>query len=184
MFAHTSRWERSLFSIAISRKPSSNFRRSWNSSPSESKTMAPWVPPIVPQASFPKPRTPTEWQFKAIRNRLPAHEALSQFLFSVGKLAEAEDEMRVACDLGPHAVSPRIFLARIYLAMGRTADAETTYSALKTVAPDNPEAYQALGAFYVSTGQREKAVAEFQALRKAHPQDASSRTRWPKRCSI
>jgi tetratricopeptide (TPR) repeat protein len=105
----------------------------------------------------------------------PAHVALSQFLFSMGKLAEAEVEMRAACDLDAHAIPARIFLARIYLAMGRTTEAENLYAALKTAAPAEPQAYQALGIFYTSTGQREKAAAEFQALLKAHPKDTSTK---------
>ncbi|MBZ5625336.1 MAG: tetratricopeptide repeat protein [Acidobacteriia bacterium] len=103
----------------------------------------------------------------------PAHIALSQFFFSMGKMAEAEIEMRAACDLDSHAIPPRIFLARIYLAMGRTTEVENLYAALKTIAPGDPQAYQALGTFYTSTGQKEKAAAEFRMLLKAHPKDNS-----------
>ena len=46
---------------------------------------------------------------------------------------------------------------------------------MKTVAPADPQAYQALGIFYSSTGQKEKAAAEFQALLKAHPKDTSTK---------
>ena len=101
--------------------------------------------------------------------------ALSQFYFSTGKLAEAEAEMRAACDLDSHAVTPRIFLARIYSAMGRPGDAENVYTTLKSVAPDDPVAYQSLGVFYLTTGQKEKAAAEFQAVLKSHPKDNSTK---------
>jgi tetratricopeptide (TPR) repeat protein len=104
-----------------------------------------------------------------------AHMALSQFYFSVSKLTEAETEMRAACGLDSHAVAPRILLARIYLAMGRSADAENLYATLKTIAPTDPQAYQALGVFYMFTGHREKAIAEFQELLKTHPKDNSTR---------
>ena len=132
------------------------------------------APHIVPEASPPKPRMLTGRQFRSIRIGARSR-SFEPVPLSAGKLAQAEDEMRLACGLDSRAISPRIFLARIYLAMGRTADAEATYSALKAVAPDNPDAYQALGAFYMSTGQKEKAVAEFQALSKAHPHDTSAR---------
>ena len=87
--------------------------------------------------------------------------------------AEAETEMRAACDLDPRALPPRFFLARIYLAMGKSADAEKLYADLKTIAPKDPQAYRALGSFYVSSGQREKALAEFRSLLTAHPKDNS-----------
>jgi tetratricopeptide (TPR) repeat protein len=105
----------------------------------------------------------------------PAHIALSQFLFSLGKLPGAEVEMRVACDLDSHAIPPRILLARVLLAMGRTPEAEALYTVLKTIAPNDPQAYQALGVFYSSTGQIEKAAVEFQTLLKTYPKDNSTK---------
>jgi tetratricopeptide (TPR) repeat protein len=104
-----------------------------------------------------------------------AQVALSQFYFSTGKLAEAETAMRAACDLDSRSVQTRIILGRIYLAMGRTADAENIYAKLKTIAPDDPAAYQSLGLFYSSTNQKDKAAAEFLALLKRYPKDNSIR---------
>jgi len=43
---------------------------------------------------------------------------------------------------------------------------------LKTIAPDDPEAYRALGSFYASSDQREKAIAEFRSVLTAHPKDS------------
>jgi tetratricopeptide (TPR) repeat protein len=56
---------------------------------------------------------------------------------------------------------------------GKLPDAEKLGAELKTIAPDNPEAYQALGLFYISTGQKEKASVEFRALAKSKPKDAT-----------
>jgi tetratricopeptide (TPR) repeat protein len=84
--------------------------------------------------------------------------------------------MRAACDLDPRAIPPRLFLARIYIVNGKLADAENTYKGLKSIAPDQPEAYQALGTFYVSTGQLEKAVSEFQAVVAAKPKDRAAKS--------
>jgi tetratricopeptide (TPR) repeat protein len=100
-----------------------------------------------------------------------ARMALSQFYFSRRNLVQAEIEMRTACDLDLHALPPRFFLAQIYLAAGKTADAEKLYADLKIIAPDNAEAYRALGNYYVSSGQRDKAVAEFRSVLTAHPKD-------------
>jgi tetratricopeptide (TPR) repeat protein len=93
-----------------------------------------------------------------------ARVALAQFYFAEGKLAEAESEMQAACYLDSNAIQPRLFLGRIYMVNGRIADAEQLYTELKTIAPDNPEAYEALGIFYLSVGHKEKAAAEFQSL--------------------
>jgi tetratricopeptide (TPR) repeat protein len=62
------------------------------------------------------------------------------------------------------------------LATGRTPDAEKLYANLKTIDPKDPEAYQALGNFYTSSGQREKAVEEFRSVLSSHPSDNSVRT--------
>jgi tetratricopeptide (TPR) repeat protein len=104
-----------------------------------------------------------------------AHVWLGQFWFSQSKMTEAEAEMRAADELDPHAVLPRVFLVRILVATARPNDAEKLCTALKTVAPDDPRAYKALGLFYLSTGQKEKAAAEFQSLLASKPKDGSVR---------
>lgn len=105
----------------------------------------------------------------------PAQVALGQFYFSVGKLAQAETAMRTACDLDAQAIPPRIFLARIYQTTNRMAEAENLYRSLKAIASTDPHAYQTLGTFYLSSGNKEKAAAEFQSLLQAHPKDNSTR---------
>jgi tetratricopeptide (TPR) repeat protein len=102
-----------------------------------------------------------------------AHMSLSQFYFSQGSMATAETEMQIACGLDPSALPPRFLLARILLAMGKSADAEKVYADLKKTAPKEPQAYRALGSFYASSGQREKAIAEFRSLLTAHPKDSA-----------
>jgi tetratricopeptide (TPR) repeat protein len=102
-----------------------------------------------------------------------AHVSLAEFCVSQHRMAEAEDEMRAAAALDAHAVHPRLFLARILIARGRSADAEKILADLRTVVPQDPQAYQALGLYYRSTGQKEKAAAEFQSLLIAKPKDGS-----------
>ena len=104
---------------------------------------------------------------------MQAHLALGQFWFSQGKLTEAEAEMRTAVGIDSHVVLPRLFLARILVATDRLNDAEKVYTELKTVARDDPRAYQALGLFYSSRGQRDKAAAEFQSVLASKPKDAA-----------
>ena len=88
-------------------------------------------------------------------------------------MEEAEREFRLANDLGPHELLPRLLLGQMYVAKGRWGEAEALYAGLKAVAPNDPSAYQALGIFYLSTGQKEKAVAEFRARAAQKPQDNS-----------
>src|SRR5262249_31806225 len=82
---------------------------------------------------------------------MEAHLALGQFYLAQGKVAQAEAELRTGCELDSYAVMPRLLLARIYTTTGRLTDAEKAYEELKVVAPDDPQAYRALGLFYVST---------------------------------
>jgi len=100
-----------------------------------------------------------------------ARMTLGKFYFLRHEMAEAEAQIRGAVELEPGAVAPRLFLATIYVAEGRLPDAEKLYAQLKTVAPDDPQAYQALGLFYAAAGQKEKAAAEFQTLLSAKPKD-------------
>jgi predicted Zn-dependent protease len=105
-----------------------------------------------------------------------ARAALGQFYFSRGKMAETEAELRAAIELDPHAVLPRLSLMPVYLATGRMADAEKLGKELKTMAPDSPEAYQALGLFYISTGQRKRRRSSFGRCRNPNRTTLRSRS--------
>ncbi len=104
-------------------------------------------------------------------NSSQAHLSLGQFLFSQGKTAEAVAEVRAAAGLDPQAVPVQLTLVNAYIAAGKVSEAEALCRKLKTVAPDDPQGYQALGLFYASMGQKEKAVAEFQSVMGAKPND-------------
>jgi tetratricopeptide (TPR) repeat protein len=102
-----------------------------------------------------------------------AQVALGQFFFERGKITEAEAALDAACGLDARAVLPRLLLARIYALTKRPKQAEEVYTSLKKVAPDDPQAYQALGLYYVSEGRKENAVSEFKSLAAAKPRDFS-----------
>lgn len=102
-----------------------------------------------------------------------AHMALGEFFFAQRKMAQAEAALRTACDLDARAVLPRLLLGRIYVLTGQVSEAEDLYAKLKAVAPDDPRAYQALGLYYLSSGQKEKAVSEFESLAGKKPKDNS-----------
>lgn len=99
--------------------------------------------------------------------------ALSRFYLSQGKTGEAEAEIRSAIELDRSAVLPRLSLAALYQTAGRIEEAEKAFAELKTVAPDDPRAYRALGIFYVLRNERGKAISEFQAVLRAKPQDST-----------
>ena len=101
----------------------------------------------------------------------PAHIALGRFYFSQHKMAEAEAEMWAAAKLDPRSPVPRLQIEELYLEEHRPADAERICAELKSIAPEDPQAYRALGLFYESTGQREKAVGEFRSLLASKPKD-------------
>jgi putative PEP-CTERM system TPR-repeat lipoprotein len=58
----------------------------------------------------------------------------------------------------------KVLSARVALAAGNTAEAEQTLRALVTSDPSQLDAYDLLGRIAVSTGQLDKALAEYQAL--------------------
>jgi tetratricopeptide (TPR) repeat protein len=100
-----------------------------------------------------------------------ARVALGEFYFTQKRLSQSEAEMRAASRLDSAAVAPRIFLGRILITEQRQSDAEELYSQLKSVSPNDPQAYRALGSFYYATGQKEKALTEFEVLSKSKPGD-------------
>ncbi len=101
-----------------------------------------------------------------------AHVNLGQFYFFQRRMADAVGEMHAASALDSRAVPPRVFLGRIYTLSGKFDDAEKVYRELKTIAPDDPQVYQALALFYASTGQKPKAVGELRSLLASKPKDA------------
>jgi len=104
-------------------------------------------------------------------------QAAGQFYFMQGRMSEAEAEMQAAVSHDSKAVLPRILLGRIYLAAGKRGDAEKLYLELKEIAPDDPQAYGALARFYSSTGQKEKALAEYKVLLASKPKDREIKIR-------
>lgn len=106
-------------------------------------------------------------------NSSEAHTALGQLYFSRGRTREAEAEAKTAVGLDRQAVFPQLLLGRILLSAKRLAEAEQLFSSLKKLAPNDPQAYQALALYYKSTGQTEKAAAEFRSLLTNRPKDTS-----------
>jgi len=102
---------------------------------------------------------------------MQAHLLLGNFYQSHNHLDEAEQQFRAAISLDPNTVAPREAVARLYLAEGRRADAEEVLKQAKRDLPHNPDSFVALTNFYFSTGDLDKAVAEYQALFHLRPND-------------
>jgi tetratricopeptide (TPR) repeat protein len=96
---------------------------------------------------------------------------LGNFYQSRSRFAEAELQFHNAMDMDPKSPDPRAALARLYLAEGKKADAEGILKQAKRDFPDNSAAYRLLGDFYFTTGDLEKAAAEYSALYQEHPKD-------------
>jgi tetratricopeptide (TPR) repeat protein len=105
-----------------------------------------------------------------------AHVAMAQFYLARHATVGAESELQAACSVDAHAVLPRLLLGQYYVNLRKLKDAEGVFRQLKTIAPENPQAYRALGLFYQATGQQEKAIAEFESLASSKPKDTIVRS--------
>jgi len=100
-----------------------------------------------------------------------AHVLLGNFYQSRNRLSEAEQQFRKAMEIDSQNPEPRAALARLYLAEGKKTEAEDFLKQTKRDFPDNSAGYRLLGDFYFTTGDVEKALAEYGALYQEHPTD-------------
>jgi len=99
------------------------------------------------------------------------HLLLGNYYQSHNRFPEAEQQFQAAQALDPASADPRAAMARVYLAEGRRADAEQLLIQTKRDLPNNPAAYRLLGEFYFTSGEVDKANAEYATLYQQHPQD-------------
>lgn len=99
------------------------------------------------------------------------HLLLGNYYQSHNRLPEAEQQFQAAQSLDATSADPRAAMARLYLAEGRKADAEQLLTQTKHDLPNNSEAYRLLGEFYFTSGQVDKATAEYATLYQQHPKD-------------
>ncbi|MGB9105460.1 MAG: tetratricopeptide repeat protein, partial [Terriglobales bacterium] len=65
----------------------------------------------------------------------------------------------------------RVAMARFYMLQHKKDRAEQVLADAKKTMPDNPDGYRLLGDFYFSTGETDKALAEYAALLQEHKND-------------
>lgn len=115
---------------------------------------------------------------KALRmdaKSVPAIEALGLIYQNTGRPEEAGTLLKQGIELEPRNLRARQNLAQLYLLQNRKADAEQVMVQAKQDLGGIGTTYRALGDFYVSTGELEKATAEFAELCKQHPADLATR---------
>jgi len=100
-----------------------------------------------------------------------AHVMLGNYYQSRGRVSDAEQQFRKAMEIDSQNPEPRAALARLYLAEGKRTEAEDLLKQAKRDFPDNSAAYRLLGDFYFTTGDVDKALAEYGALYQEHPTD-------------
>ena len=88
-----------------------------------------------------------------------------------GWYGQAEQELNRAVAVAPKDPQPRIALLQLYMVQGRRAEAEQFAKQVKHDFSDNPVGYRVLGDFYILAGDLDKAVAEYAALDREHPND-------------
>ena len=122
-----------------------------------------------------KQTQPAEESFKKAVELDPqfveARLALGNFYAQQRRWQEGEEQIRRAVELDPKSPQWRAALSRLFLVQGRRADAEQVLREAKKALADNSEGYRLLGDFYFSTGDLDKALAEYVSLYQEHPQD-------------
>jgi Flp pilus assembly protein TadD len=108
---------------------------------------------------------------KLSHNSTVPNLALGSLYASQKRWAEAESEFRTAIATTPKDPSPRAALANMYVTEGRADLAEGVLLEAKAQLANDPAAYPMLGTFYLTRGDNHKALTEFAALAKDHPDD-------------
>jgi tetratricopeptide (TPR) repeat protein len=101
----------------------------------------------------------------------PAVQALAGLYESAERWGDAETELRYAITLNPRRVELRQWLARLYYSQERKAEAEQVMIQAKKDLGGEGDHYRVLGEYYNNVGDGDKALAEFAALSKEHPED-------------
>jgi predicted CXXCH cytochrome family protein len=95
----------------------------------------------------------------AAAERPESHLNLADVHGRLGRLEDAENELRRAIRLDPHFVPARVNLADLYRATHRETEAETLLREAIRIEPKSAEAHHALGLLKVRTGDRQGALA-------------------------
>src|SRR5207253_728172 len=84
---------------------------------------------------------------------------------------EAEQQIQAVISAEPKNVDARASLAKLYIVQGKKDQAEEALRQVKRDFSNNPVAYRMLGDYFFSTGEVDKAIAEYATLHDDHPKD-------------
>lgn len=100
-----------------------------------------------------------------------AHTMLGNFYQFRGQFDKAENQFHAAIEVEPQDPNLRATLARLYIAENKKPEAEQLLERGKRDFPDNSIGYRMLGDFYYTSGDLNKALAEYANLFHDHPKD-------------
>ena len=118
-------------------------------------------------------RRSSKLPLKCLSRRIPKNY-LGEFYLSQGKTAEADKQFRQALALDPQNGPALMNLATMQVRAGQTDQAEQTY---RQIAALPEKQYKPIHAqFLFQSGKRDLAIAEFEKLTAADPEDRNLRT--------
>ena len=98
---------------------------------------------------------------------------LAAFYIKNSRWPEAEQVSRGAIATDPKSLSARASLTEVFLKQGNQAKAEEVLRQASQDLADNPQGVRMLADYYASTGQLDKARAEFSSLAAKYPKNVS-----------
>jgi len=106
---------------------------------------------------------------------VPAVRSLAVLYQNAEQWADAEKEMRYAITLEPKRIEPRDWLAQLYYSQQRAPEAEQVMIQAKKDLGNEGDHYRVLGEYYNNIGEGDKALEEFAAISKEHPEDLNTK---------
>ncbi len=110
-----------------------------------------------------------ELETKSVNGKL----MLAAFYIRNSRWQEAEQACQSAIHSDPKSLPARETLAQVYLRQGNQAGAEQVLRQASSDLADNPRGVQILADYYASSGQIDKAKAEFASLAQKYPKNVS-----------
>ncbi len=112
-------------------------------------------------------RKAVELNPKSITPRL----VLAGYYESRGNFSASESQLKSAMGDDPKNPEPLAALVRVYMTQGKKEQAEEALKPARRDFPDNSVGYRMLGDFYFAIGDVDRAMAEYTAVYREHPND-------------
>ena len=106
---------------------------------------------------------------------LDAQLGLASLYQKQQRIADAENVLQEAIKGNPKDPVPRVALMYLYVVQRQLDKAQQVATQAKTDLPNTPLAYRMLADYFVMVEDRDRALAEFTAIYKAHPHDSQAR---------